>query len=651
MSLQDWDRAQDWIEDVSSPLRYLSREENPQEIEVDGVKIEVSYDDWQFLHDGRSREPRFGYLKIRKACQQAKEDGLKYLWADTNCIDKTNSAELSEAINSMYSWYLNSTICYAYMFDVLIPDTASWPAGTPLTKYQGPSFDAFRKSRWFRRGWTLQELLAPKRVRFYSRDWTPIGTKRDMASLLAEITRVNEKYLLYAEDIRSASIAHRMAAVADRITTRPEDIAYCLLGLFDVNMPLLYGEGAMAFVRLQEEIMKVSDDHSIFAWTWIAELASKTGIQTVLASHGRLSLGYKPNFPLNRVESLLRNPMRRSVTRPTLLALDPACFFDASTVPILKPSGSLGIFTMMNIGLSISLPIFSHPSKKLFFAVIHDEENFKNDTRTVLTIPLTPQYQNQDRWTRTCIPVSPITVVFRGRGSTIPKLETVQICRDVQHASFYFPAFGGTSHRFGFWLLSPQFQETRHLEFRLEGGHVLGKGVYNNHGVFVDPDESRGSQLIGGLLVFRVEAETRTMWPWWHDKIIILFLMMGVDRTPGGDFMKTSRHCKIMVRPRAPVNAPELLEDFVANLQKHPKHNRQSTYECNDSLKLKPVDFKTKYSPLGYQQLTINASVELLNDEALSHSPQSEVTLTELKLWHSEKQARSLERFRRGFTI
>ncbi|KAI1160061.1 heterokaryon incompatibility protein-domain-containing protein [Nemania serpens] len=506
VSLQDWDRMQNW----PPPL---PRRENPREIKVDGEKVKLSYNDWMCLCGNISREPRFGNLKIHKACQQAKKDGLKYLWVDTNCIDKTNSAELSEAINSMYSWYLNSSICYAYLFDVLIPDTASWSTGTLLTKCQGPSFDAFRKSKWFRRGWTLQELLAPKRVCFYSRDWTPIGTKKDMAPLLTEITRVDEKYLLYAEDIRSASIAHRMAAVADRITTRPEDIAYCLLGLFNVNMPLIYGEGTMAFVRLQEEIMKVSDDHSIFAWTWISELTSKTNLQTVLACHGCLSLGYKPNFPLNRVETLLHNPMRRSVTRPTLLAIDPACFFNASTIPILKPSGSLGIFTMMNIGLSISLPIFSHLSNKLFFAVIHNEENSQSDTRTVLAIPLTPQYRNQDRWTRTCFPVSPVTVVFRVRGSAIPKLETVQICRDVQHSSLYLSGFRGTSHRFGFWLLSPQFQGTRHLDFRLEGGHVLGEGIYNNHGVFVDPDESRSSQLIGGLLVFRVEAETQTMWP------------------------------------------------------------------------------------------------------------------------------------------
>ncbi|KAI0457300.1 HET-domain-containing protein [Xylaria acuta] len=507
-----------------------------------------------------------GYWKILKTCLEARKDGLDYLW-------------LSEAINSMYAWYRNSAICYAYLSDVLISDpahAASWS-----------SLDSFRRSRWFRRGWTLQELLAPK--------------TKDMAPLLAEITRVDEVYLLYAQDVRSASIAQRMAA----------DIAYCLLGLFNVNMPLLYGEGAMAFVRLQEEIMKVSDDHSIFAWTWIAELNGKIAAETVAARKGGPSLGYKSNFPANRLDALLRNRMRRDAARPTLLAPDP-------------PSGSLGIFTMTNVGLSISLPIFTHPCMKLFFGVIDDTYNSENDTRT-------------DRWTRTSFPIAPVTVAFRSRSSAVPKLETIQVCRDIQQVSFYFDAFGGTSHRFGFWLLFPQIQETRNLRFHLVDGCVLGNGVYSNHGLFLDPDIKLRNQIIGGLLVFRVEPWTQDTWPWWHDAIIVLFLALEVKKPPDGEFEKTSHHCRISIRPRAPVDAPQLLEGFAAYLQKHLDDGGQSTPKNSPSL--------------GYKDLALHASVECLNDEPLSHSSQSEITLTDLKLWHSEKRVKGFKQFARSFTI
>lgn len=465
-----------------------------------------------------------------------------------------------------------------------------------------------------------------------------------MAPLLAEITRVDERFLLYTEDIRSASIAQRMAAVADRTTTRPEDIAYCLLGLFNVNMPLLYGEGAMAFVRLQEEIMKVSDDHSIFAWTWIAELNGRTTAETPTARRGRCSLDYKPNFPVNRINTLIRSRMRRDAARPTLLALDPACFFNSNAVPTLKPSKSLGIFTMTNVGLSISLPILTHPCMKLFFGVIHDTYNTKNDTRTLIMIPLIRHYRYPDRWTRTYFPIAPVTVVFRSRSSVVPKLETIQVCRDIQPVPFYFDAFGGTSHRFGFWLLFPQIEETRHPQFRLVDGCVLGDGVYNNHGLFLDPDPKQWTQIIGGLLVYRVDASTQDTW---HETIIILFLVLEVKKTSDNDFEKTSCHCRISVRPRAPVDAPQLLDEFVASLQKHLDDGGQSTYACVDNFKKRPKSS----SPLRFKDLTLHASVECLNDEALSHSSQSEITLTDVKLWHSEQRIKSFKQFARSLTI
>lgn len=193
--------------------------------------------------------------KITKACEQARQDGYEYIWIDTCCIDKSNSSELSESINSMYTWYREAAICYAYL--------AAGPDGldTPDKKSR------FRKNRWFMRGWTLQELLAPDDVVFFSNDWTPIGRKKMLSPLLAEITGIDVEILSGDRAVQTASIAKRMSWAAHRETTRSEDWAYCLMGVFSVNMPMLYGEGGeKAFLRLQEEIMKESDDQSLFAW-------------------------------------------------------------------------------------------------------------------------------------------------------------------------------------------------------------------------------------------------------------------------------------------------------------------------------------------------------------------------------------------------
>ncbi|KAI0020355.1 heterokaryon incompatibility protein-domain-containing protein [Xylariomycetidae sp. FL0641] len=200
---------------------------------------------------------RSGYLKIQGCRQQALQDGFDWVWIDTCCIDKSSSAELSEAINSMFNWYKDSDICYAYLTDV--PD-----ATDDITQPES----AFRMSQWFLRGWTLQELLAPRKVRFLDASWNSIGDLQEGTVLLhvvSEVSRISPEYLT-GQPMETASIARRMSWASRRRTTRKEDIAYCLLGIFDVNMPLLYGEGDKAFVRLQEEIMKHTTDHTILAW-------------------------------------------------------------------------------------------------------------------------------------------------------------------------------------------------------------------------------------------------------------------------------------------------------------------------------------------------------------------------------------------------
>ncbi|KAF5519131.1 Vegetative incompatibility protein HET-E-1 [Colletotrichum aenigma] len=199
--------------------------------------------------------PKTGWTKVTGACRVAKDLGYQWIWIDTCCIDKSSSAELSEAINSMFRWYKNSGICIAYLADAHL--------------YQSePSINgALERSRWFTRGWTLQELLAPTNMMFYTSEWDEIGSREDLTERIAKVTGIHAKYTMFPPSpISQASVAERMFWAWRRETTRTEDIAYCLLGIFDVNMPLIYGEGCNAFKRLQESIMQKTDDQSIFAW-------------------------------------------------------------------------------------------------------------------------------------------------------------------------------------------------------------------------------------------------------------------------------------------------------------------------------------------------------------------------------------------------
>ncbi|KAG5813948.1 hypothetical protein H9Q74_003093 [Fusarium xylarioides] len=229
---------------------------------------EVTFQDWA---DPTSVIQKSGFAKIIEACEQARNDDYSYIWVDTNCIDKTSSAELTEAINSMFAWYSKADICYAFLSDV--------PTFKPLSYAK-----EFRQSRWFKRGWTLQELLAPDCVVFYAADWSRIGTRSSLVCDIAEATGIGIRYLRshtktgtatqqYCLQARSpicheASVAERMSWLSRRETTRIEDMAYCMLGIFGIHMPLVYGEGPRAFFRLQDEILKTSDDHSLFCWSW-----------------------------------------------------------------------------------------------------------------------------------------------------------------------------------------------------------------------------------------------------------------------------------------------------------------------------------------------------------------------------------------------
>jgi hypothetical protein len=208
---------------------------------------EVSF---QHIQDGSGPRKK-GYAKLKLCCDQAVKDGYTHAWVDTCCIDKSSSAELTEAINSMFQWYQKAVVCYAYLFDV--------------GKSEISPRENFAESAWWTRGWTLQELIAPSRVEFYSSTWNNLGSKESLKRRISEITRIDIQ-ALGGKDLNSFSIGKKMSWASKRTTTRVEDVAYSLLGIFQVNMPLLYGEGNRAFKRLQEEIIKQSDDHSIFAW-------------------------------------------------------------------------------------------------------------------------------------------------------------------------------------------------------------------------------------------------------------------------------------------------------------------------------------------------------------------------------------------------
>jgi hypothetical protein len=239
---------------------------------------EVSFEDMHNLDDKVTQKK--GFAKLLACSSLAKHDGLQYLWIDTCCIDKTSSAELAEAINSLFKWYEGASICYVYLPDVKAPKS---------------KLDfGFERSKWFTRGWVLQELLAPNDLRFYDSDWTFLGTRYQLASQIAHITGIDlhilvrnhksghdalETHHLDTDSCRecgnisaikpllkSVTIANRMLWTANRLTSREEDWAYSLLGIFDVSIPLLYGEGIKAFTRLQEAIVKGSNDHSIIAF-------------------------------------------------------------------------------------------------------------------------------------------------------------------------------------------------------------------------------------------------------------------------------------------------------------------------------------------------------------------------------------------------
>ncbi|KAH7303925.1 heterokaryon incompatibility protein-domain-containing protein [Stachybotrys elegans] len=319
-------------------------------------KNEATFREWTGRRARMFRWRRPAILKVWQACKQARRDGFPYLWVDTVCIDKSSSSELSEAINSMFAWYQHSKVCYAYLCDVCPSDMAI-----------REGFKPFEQSKWFTRGWTLQELIAPQNFIFYSGGWKVLGNKRAMATQLSQITNIDALLLLGERRLDQFSIAQRMAWAARRSTTRKEDMAYCLLGVFNIAMPLLYGEGGdRAFRRLQEEVIRASDDHSILAFD--TNLSSET-----LFSHHPITFAGSNKIQKN---------MDRKITAP---------------------------FSMSNAGLTITTPLIQTLSPFWVLAVLNCVEvDVANNSR--LSQVCLPLFGKDNKYMRAR---SPVTLICR----------------------------------------------------------------------------------------------------------------------------------------------------------------------------------------------------------------------------------------------
>ncbi|KAF2821075.1 HET-domain-containing protein, partial [Ophiobolus disseminans] len=350
----------EWAEKEVPPYAILSHRWGRDE-------EEVSFKD--LMEDGGRNKK--GYRKLLSCGNQAMKDGYVFFWVDTCCIDKSSSAELSESINSMWRWYRDSHVCYAYLDDV--------PARVSARQKDF----SFTMSKWFTRGWTLQELLAPSKLMLFDAGWAPMGTKDELADKISRITKIDDSYLRGAGDfLIQATIAEKMSWAAKRQTKRSEDIAYCLLGLFDINMPLLYGEGQNAFRRLQEEIMKESDDHSILAWD--------------------LSVQPVPHHAL--------------VTGGGGLAPSPAYFKNYGDIVRSIGPGPVKPYAKTNRGLHIELPLLKQSGQVL--ALLNCRRKY--DLFSDLALHLSKSADGEDQYWRASGHIDVVSTAFRSRAVLQP---------------------------------------------------------------------------------------------------------------------------------------------------------------------------------------------------------------------------------------
>lgn len=288
---------------------------------------EIMIDELKDWKDCSTRKKR-GADKIRGACLAARQwsdrrktwepeaKEISHIWLDSCCINQRDQAEVSMSINSMCRWYKEATVCLVYLSDVRFS-----PRGAVNLSL----------CRWLRRGWTLQELIASETVEFFDTDWKSLGSKSSLRNHLSTITGINEEVLANPSRVGKVSVAQRMSWASKRETRIEEDSAYCLMGLFGVQMPTLYGEGKeRAFRRLQEEIIRYSDDHSVFAWLDRPLVGDQRGL---LAPHA-------------------------------------ACFEQTGLYRSLSTPGNARPYAMTNKGLDIDLYLQQHPYEDKYIACL-----------------------------------------------------------------------------------------------------------------------------------------------------------------------------------------------------------------------------------------------------------------------------------------
>lgn len=376
---------------------------------------EVTFKDW----DAQTTDSHLrGYEKILGFQSFARSHGYKYGWVDTCCIDKSSSAELTEAINSMFNYYKKAAVCLDYLADVFL--------GPAETKED--LAEKICSSRWMTRGWTLQELIAPLKVVFYDANWDELEKLNagsfQLAEHLEKFIGIPRNVLLKDSSPAEWSVAQRMSWAARRKTTRVEDQAYCLLGLFDVSLPLIYGEGERAFVRLQEEIIRSSTDHSILAWhfddrrsRWATGNDPAPGVfdlnkRTPSHDSHRKTTSTQDALEDETVDSTLYakvkkgDPVLRKLgieyrtpdAERRLLAPSPAYFWGCREIIdcYLDVKGWVESYEMTNLELRISLPLIPCSFRLgMYHAVLHCR--FKDEQKGPIAINLQRASQTSNR--------------------------------------------------------------------------------------------------------------------------------------------------------------------------------------------------------------------------------------------------------------
>lgn len=213
-----------------------------------GADSEPTYLEMLRFHEDTAVATKPGFAKIREFCKIAAADGIEWGWEDACCLDSSHDkAKTSETVTLMYGWFERAAQCYCYLSDV----------SSSLDDFER----TFRRSRYFQRKWTLQELVAPHNVQFYAKDWKHVGTRSILHWLISDITGIPSSVLTGKKSPKQCHVSERMSWAANRFATRVEDEAYAIMGLFDVKLSIEYGEGSRAFRRLQEAI---SEKHYAF---------------------------------------------------------------------------------------------------------------------------------------------------------------------------------------------------------------------------------------------------------------------------------------------------------------------------------------------------------------------------------------------------